>query len=224
MQVQPYFPEQEVIEGNVAEAAYDVRIAFLRKVWLGWLGLCFAVGVGVVSVRSPFGDATNFWLMLVLSLALSASRRLWRGTRWDTLTSAVLGALWIPLAAFCIAILRRLDWPVEILAWAAVLPALYGLLCGRDYSFVAQFVMSFSALLVVTLTHFGLGHFDLRTTVLISFWGGVLQFYLVYNLAALLNRRRTDEVLSSVVDFMRDYLNFLTYSLRVIHHWRKFRF
>jgi hypothetical protein len=60
-----------------------------------------------------------------------------------------------------------------------------------------------------------------------TFWGaaglGYVLFF-VYDLAALLSRRRLREVPAAVADLYRDLLNFITYSVRIVLHWRRFRF
>ncbi|HCD99673.1 MAG TPA: hypothetical protein DER07_01365, partial [Armatimonadetes bacterium] len=60
-----------------------------------------------------------------------------------------------------------------------------------------------------------------------SLWGlaanAAYLFFLVYDLAAVLTRRLPKEEWGAVVDLYRDALNFLTYSVRVVRHWRKHR-
>jgi FtsH-binding integral membrane protein len=44
--------------------------------------------------------------------------------------------------------------------------------------------------------------------------------YLVYDLAALLTRRRLGEEVGAVLDLYRDVLNMFSYPIRVWKHWR----
>ena len=54
-------------------------------------------------------------------------------------------------------------------------------------------------------------------------WNAVGLFYLVYDLASLLSRRKSDESWASVVDLYRDVFNFLGYFPRVMIHWNRHR-
>ena len=47
--------------------------------------------------------------------------------------------------------------------------------------------------------------------------------YYIYDLAALLQRRKGQDPWLAVMDLYRDILNFVSYTFRVIHHWRNFR-
>ena len=46
-------------------------------------------------------------------------------------------------------------------------------------------------------------------------------FYVVYDLSALLTRRRLGEEMGANADLFRDILNFTTYWARVRSHWRR---
>ena len=54
-------------------------------------------------------------------------------------------------------------------------------------------------------------------------WTAAYLFYYVYDLASILKRRRPNEILMAALDLHRDFLNFFSYSIRVIRHWYKFR-
>lgn len=220
MQVQPYFPEQESVLDNVANAPYDERLVFVRRVLLG---LCFSLGVIrlFAGVRFPISQVQALYLLLLGSLILSATRRLTGGGRWDQITSVIFGIPWLALAGYWLGSLKWL--PSEFVFIAAFLLIAYGLLCGRDYSFVAQFFLSFLGLVLVGLGGVGLGKWNWGEFGVGCIVGGVVQCYIVYDLAALLNRRRRGEEIAAVVDFYRDFLNILTYSLRVVQHWRNFK-
>lgn len=116
-----------------------------------------------------------------------------------------------------------LGWPV----WSLGLPlagvAFYTIACGRDFSFIGLWMLS-AVLIVGTvsvvawLTHPGL----LSSVNAATFALAYLSYY-VYDLAALLTRRRRGEEIGAVVDLYRDVLNFTTYTGRIVQHWRKFR-
>ncbi len=220
MQVQPYFPEQESVLDNVANAPYDERLVFVRRVLLG-LFLSFGVIRLFAGVGFPISQVQALYLLLLGSLVLSATRRMTGGGKWDQLTSVVFGIPWLAITGYWLGTLKGL--PLEIIFIAAFLPILYGLVCGRDYSFVAQFFLSFFALVLVGLGGVGVGAWSWSEFGVGCSLGGVVQCYIVYDLAALLNRRRRGEEIAAVVDFYRDFLNILTYSLRVVQHWRNFK-
>ena len=54
-------------------------------------------------------------------------------------------------------------------------------------------------------------------------WNSVGLFYMVYDLAALMSRRKTTEAWASVVDLYRDVFNFMGYFPRVLIHWNRHR-
>ncbi len=114
--------------------------------------------------------------------------------------------------------------PVWILGAGYLLAGLYGLLCGRDFSFVGLLVLTTIALTMIVLTtilFFGLAWAQA------ALWGLATVAYLtyyVYDLAALLSRRRLGEAPAAVADLYRDLLNFITYTVRIVLHWRRFKF
>ncbi|MCH7946107.1 MAG: hypothetical protein IIC73_08870, partial [Armatimonadetes bacterium] len=114
--------------------------------------------------------------------------------------------------------------PVWIIGLGYVLASLYGVFCGRDFSFVGQVVLTIIVLTII-----------LSATTLLSAlawpdavrWGLLTLAYVsyyVYDLAALLSRRRLGEAPAAVADLYRDLLNFITYTVRIVLHWRRFRF
>lgn len=222
MNVQPYFPEPLVVEGNVADERYLVRLGFVRRVVAVHYVSILAIAIVAATTRATdLGLAA--WVVAGSLLALSLTRRLAPHSRADLAVSALLmGPLLISLGLLAGygASVGMPWWPTLVACTAA---AGYTALCGRDFSFVGQFAMSAIATIVVVATAAILG----RATTGEAMLGLILAlsylFYFVYDLAALLTRRRLGEEFAAVVDLFRDCLNVISYSFRVVDHWRKFR-
>jgi hypothetical protein len=97
------------------------------------------------------------------------------------------------------------------------------MLCGRDFSFVGGFTLSliFSSVFIA-LVMVG-EQMTSRQSTYALLWNAVGLFYLVYDLAALLSRRKSNESWASVVDLYRDVFNFIGYFPRVLIHWNRHR-
>ncbi len=222
VQIQPYFPEPVVVSKNVATERYVVRLSFVRAVLSGHV----VTVVGIAAVASLLDPAlsVNGLLVVLLAglLALTFTRRLLVGRSLDGVISffLLLPVLYClgGLTKFAVAI----GQPVWIFIVAYGIASIYGALCGRDYSFVGQFVIAAVLLTVVVGSAVLLGAVDWRVALL--WWSVSLAyvFFLVYDLAALLSRRRLGEEPAAVADLYRDMLNFSTYSVRIFLHWRRF--
>ncbi|MEJ5170377.1 MAG: hypothetical protein WHU10_05265 [Fimbriimonadales bacterium] len=223
MNVPPFIPEPIEIPGNVAEQSRRECLRFVRRTVV-----FHALSVGLVALVAL---APLPWLpaeapaiaALATLLALSAVRNLAKGYPADLRISVALAPfLWVMLGLTAGALARQ-GWPVWS-ALAGVLCSLaYTLASGRDHSFVGQYALSLAAssvALLLVCRELGLGA---AATVWALVWNAGYLFYLVYDLAAVLTRRLPKEEWGAVVDLYRDVLNFLTYSVRVVRHWRKHR-
>ncbi|MBL8086581.1 MAG: hypothetical protein JNM85_00755 [Chthonomonas sp.] len=222
MYVTPYFPEPEAVAGNIAAENYDVRLAFIRRVmfytWCSVAGLCAVSAFPLQAVPSE----TSWLLVLGGLLLLTAARRWKSGGMADRLSA------WIVFPITLVALGHALDsWTAfghlpTILLVAVTVASLYVLLCKRDLSFLGMFMLGWPATIVILFivgewsgtAWYGLPSILIATAVL---------FFLVYDLASLLQRRRAGEEGLAMVDIYRDTLNFITYGFRVIHHWRNFK-
>ncbi|MCX7800191.1 MAG: hypothetical protein N2109_07610 [Fimbriimonadales bacterium] len=223
MNVPPFIPEPIEIPGNVAEQSRRACLRFVRRtVAFHALSALLIALVACVPLRWLPAEAPGVGALATL-VALSAVRNLAKGYPADLRISVLLAPfLWVMLGLTAGALARQ-GWPV----WAPLVGVgcslLYTLLSGRDHSFVGQYVLSLAAsslAIALICREAGIG----RPA---SLWAQALNagclFYLVYDLAAVLTRRLPKEEWGAVVDLYRDVLNFLTYSLRVWHHWRKHR-
>lgn len=223
MNIQPYFPEPDVVPGNAAAESYGARLRFIRQV----IGLHFltVASIGVVAYKTPsdLNSRPALWGALACLLALTLVRRLAPHSKWDFAASFVL--LFPLLASLGVLVRSGIEFglPLWSMGIGAVCALLYATLCGRDFSFLGQFTIAGAATIVANIVLASLGH--LGTTGALAACTIALSYlaYFVYDLAALLTRRRLGEVLPATADLYRDVLNFTTYSFRVVQHLRKFR-
>jgi FtsH-binding integral membrane protein len=224
VQIQPYFPEPIEVAGNVAAERYLVTLGFVLRTMAGhFLSVCAAAVVAVVAPPIVgLGVATAVFFASLL--ALTVLRRLLHGRMLDNLLSTLL---MIPTLWSLGTVLRHLHdsgHPVWIVGAAYLLASAYALFCGSDFSFVGQFMLTGMASVAVVGAAVLAGAVGWAQGLE---WLGlalVFVFYYVYDLAALLSRRRLREEPAAVADLYRDLLNFLTYSVRIVLHWRRFRF
>lgn len=223
MVVPNYIPDPIEIPNNVTEQPYLVRLAFIRKVLTFHLGTVLLTSLGAWAIHPPFRLLpTSLGLLLYLVL-LCVVRIAYRGSRTEVAASSIL---LVPLLLL-VAASGRLAFDSGIPVWA-VLPGIgsayvYALLCGRDFSFIGQMVLSWlaSAVLVaiISIANGHEGALALEAQVINAAYLG----YYVYDSASLLSRRRVDEALAAVVDLYRDVLNIFGYVPRVVQHWHKHR-
>lgn len=222
MNVQPYFPEPITVPGNIANADYGERLRYVRILVL-MLSICFAV-VAVALYATPRELPPRQAAVLILGLlaALSLTRRLAPSGLWDNILS---GSLLVVLLLALGAGLRY--WsdsglPLYTLAIAACCPAAYTLFSGRDFSFVGGFVLSMLATALASAAYAVARGQPLEELWLPVTLSGVGLFYLYYDLASLLQRRRKGEEVAALADLFRDSLNVLSYGVRVVRHWKRF--
>lgn len=223
MNVPPFIPSQIEIPGNVAEEKYLVRVGFVRRVVLLHTAFVSAL-LGLSLLPWP---PTDLWLgagfTLASLLALSLVRGLAKGWRHEQLLSVVC----VPGLAVGVTLLVRSAVEAGVPFWVmAVVPATmmsYAMLCGRDWSFVGMFVIASLVTTAAVGALIALGGTDLATAAEMWFALEAYAFFYVYDLAALQTRRRLGEEVGAVLDLFRDLLNFTTYPIRVVAHWRRHR-
>lgn len=223
MYVPNYVPDPIEVPDNVTEASHRTRLGFVRRVYV--LHLASLLGIVVIALipwpPTPVGPVlVQFGLLLV---ALSLVRIRTRATRYDLIFSASL----LPIFLVFLALLARAAEGAGFPLWGGVVGAAaataYAMTCGRDFSFVGQFLLALIASSVVlAICALELGYSPASAAALLGF-GAVYLFYLVYDSASLLARRRLGEELAAVVDLYRDVLNVFGYVVRVARHWRKHR-
>lgn len=222
MYVPPYVPQQIEIPGNVASEPYLVRLGFIRRV-VALHFLSVLIILGLAYFPRTFTPAQSAGLALLSLLGLSLVRGLVKGKRYEQVLSAIVAPFLFLALAQLIAIGPERGWPQWILGVAPAGILVYVLACGRDLSFMGMFVLCglFNLAILIAARLFLV--VDARV-----FWEMVaigigFIFFFVYDLAALLTRRRLGEEVGAVLDLYRDVLNFTTYTVRVVRHWRKHR-
>lgn len=223
MYVPNYIPDTVEVPNGITLEPYRVRLRFIRRVSvLHFLSLLLIAGLSML----PLPDLplrVSVPNLAVLLLILSIVRIGTRATRYDLIVSGAL----LPFLIGAIAlIVRRVDhggWPLWGAMCGAAASVVYALACGRDFSFVGQFLLSLiasSVVLAVAATGIGL---EPPQAAFLMGANAIYLFYLVYDLASLLFRRRLGEELGAVVDLYRDVFNIFGYLVRVGRHWREHR-
>ena len=224
VQIQPYFPEPLEISGNVARERYLVTLGFILRTMAGHF---LSVAATVVVAAMPPSRVTLLASALVFLgclLTLTLVRRFLHGRRPDNLLSTALMVPTLWSLGVTLRSLHDAGQAVWIVGAAYLFASAYGLFCGKDFSFVGQFVLTTFATALTAVAAVALGAVSGAQALLWAAVALVYVFYYVYDLAALLSRRRLGEEPAAVADLYRDLLNFLTYSARVVLHWRRYRF
>jgi hypothetical protein len=223
MFVPNYVPEPEQIPGSVTTEPYRMRLAFIRQVlqcFVGSVGLVIGVGL-LLPGKLPLLQV-SIGLLLTLFL-VSGIRSLLRGTELEPKVTA----LSLPIVIFMFALATRTWTAAHFPAWSILAGiasfGIYATFCGRDFSFVGGFTLSLivsSVFIAFVMVEEGM---TTQRSVQALLWNAGGLFYLVYDLAALLSRRKASEGWAAVVDLYRDVFNFLGYFPRVLIHWNRHR-
>lgn len=218
MHVPPYVPQPIEIPGNVAEEGYAARLGFIRRVVAIFGGSLLVV---VLASLNPFYFGPYDLVFIFLSLLLlSIARGLAKGKQIEQRISLVVSlALFLSLGSLVHRLLAG-GWPIWCLGIATVCLIAFTFCCGRDLSFMG---MWFICILASTLLTVLVGRV-VRTPGILIYDAMILNAayvsYWVYDLAALLTRRRLGEEFGAVLDLYRDVLNMFSYPIRVWEHWR----
>ena len=222
--IQPYFPEPVEVSRNAASERYGVTLRFIRSTMAGHaVSACAVAGVAVLMVPVVSFELAGY-IFLASLLALTVLRRVLDGGALDNVLSLIVLAPTVWSLGSLLRLASDSGSPVWILGLGYVLASLYGVFCGRDFSFVGQIsltTISLTIILSATTLLSGLAWPDAARWGLLTL---AYVTYYVYDLAALLSRRRLGEAPAAVADLYRDLLNFITYTVRIVLHWRRFRF
>jgi len=221
--VHNYVPDPLEVPGNVTQDPYPERLAFIRRV--SALHAATVCGVALIASAFPieidWRPALAYFLALLVILCLV--RIAYRGGRNEVTTSVGLLPLLLATAGLTAGALLHVGFPVWSAGLGLAFAVIYAMLCGRDFSFVGQFVLSLIASsTLVALLSIQLS-LSTRQAAQALLWNGSFLLYYVYDLASLLARRRRAEELAAVTDLYRDVLNIFGWIVRVVAHWRRHR-
>lgn len=222
MYIPNYIPEPDAIPENVTKEKYALRLVFIRQV-VARFGLCIALISGMVSFVSRPPLVPTVLALLSLIAVCSLTRTLLRTKSKEyKVAESQLGLLVLGYLALTAALLG-VQFPVWSLLFGFGCFFVYTAFCGRDFSFVGAYTLSVivSSVLIASLAVFE--HISPLTSAKALGWNAVGLLYVVYDLAALMSRRRKHETWAAVADLFRDVLNVFGYSYRVVRHWRRHR-
>lgn len=221
MYVPPFVPQPIEIPRNVAQEPFLVRLGFIRRVAVLHILSVLVVASMTLLPQPPVIPMQAGLVVLLILVLLSLVRGVAKGRDADQkLSSFILPLLFLALAVWLRALYEQ-GWAVWALGLGVGFAALYIALCGKDLSFVGMFVLALlaSSILIAALSwRLKIGSLQIAAALSLN---AMFLFYYVYDLAALLTRRRLNEELGAVVDLYRDILNGVTYPIRVYYHWRE---
>lgn len=228
----PLLPEPITVPNNVADGDYDTRVRFVRTVGIGHLLslaiLAIAVGLfmhptGRLYVAEVGAQVIGVFsaVCLILLAAVRHSKPLWQLLVFLAFLlsfSAWMGTAVLRLHESYPAFTESLGIGIAT-AWVAVL--LYNVLCGRDYSFVGEFTISFLAVCVAVWLYGKGVRLDFSETLAVLSLCALALGYWTYDLAMILGRRTSSERLAAILDLYRDVLNFLGFPVRILRMPRR---
>jgi hypothetical protein len=224
LSVPPVFPEPATVSGNVADTSRTVQVQFLRATWL-MIFLCVAYIFSWAMLYNPpvIKGTLTYFSAMGASVVLSLLRLAPGKSSIKLILSGLVFVLAGPIYGSLLLQLEIDGMPIGLMLLSATLVAyLYAQLLGRDYSFLGQFLISFGAGLVcLFFIESANGDWGWHLWGPVAIWL-VICFYLSYNLACVMRRRRPEDWIESAIDMFRDPLNLLTYPVRVIQHWRRY--
>lgn len=220
MYVPSYVPEQIEIKGNVAEAKWSTIVGFIRRVTTMHLATIMVVAFLVDMPVAVMGLEASIPFLIAALAALSLTRGIGKGKGWEQQLSWVLAPVMLVTVASLLRELGNLNWPIAALVVGPAIACAYAWVAGRDLSFLGMFLFAAGLSSTVIVALCKESRIQALEAALIN---GIWVFYYVYDLAALLTRRRLGEEWGAVLDLYRDALNLTTYPIRVWRHWVKYR-
>ena len=221
MYVPNYVPEPLEVPGNVTQDTYLARVRFIKLVTALHLLSLAAVTVLCMAPLPQTGLIASLTSLGALLILLELLRISLRGRKSEAVVSAALLPIVLLFVSAAATALEARAVPVWCVLFGPAFCGVYTLLCGRDYSFIGCLCLSLvgsSTALAGCAIACGMSERETMIGLGLNF---VYLVYFVYDLAALLARRRQGEAFAAVVDLYRDVFNVFGYLVRVIGHWRK---
>ena len=224
MIVPNYVPDPLEVPNNVTLESYSHRLIFVRRVVFAFVLSFLPILVSFFALRDVHLDATVATLYLVgVVIALEFERILLRSHLIEATVASALLYPFLSLIGFVAHQWFNSGFPVWAFLPGPLALALYTALCGRDFSFVAAYFLSIIPSAIGIAVVVESWHMPTQIGYLAHAINAVWLFYVIYDLASLMARRRSNEVFAAVVDLYRDHFNLFGYIPRVINHWRKYR-
>jgi FtsH-binding integral membrane protein len=223
----PLLPEPITVPGNVADGDYNFRVRFVKLVGLAHL-LSIAVLGAVVAIclkpsalveLSQHGPERFVPLAFLVLIALSIGRRLAPFGQLLLLGALLLSAgaalsFWIASWHDSFPEFMEAAGFTLLAAWGTLV--LYNLFCGRDYSFMGEFMISWMVTVAVTVVVSIQSRLTVAEALTIGVAATGALVYWTYDLAMILRRRTPAEPIQAIVDLYRDLLNFVGFPVRIL--------
>jgi hypothetical protein len=224
MVVPNYIPDPIEIPDNVTQQPYPVRLTFIRRMQgIQVIGVAVIAGLATLKQIPIVAPTTIFVVLLTLLIVLCLIRIGLRSTRREAALSSAFIPILLGVVTVAAKSLAQLGFPIWSILFGLGFAYIYTILCGRDFSFIAQLVLSLIASTVaLAALSLAMGHRGAYAAEALG-WNAIALTYFVYDGASLLSRRRVGEEFAAVIDLFRDVLNFFGYVPRVVHHWHKHR-
>jgi len=218
------FPEPYTVPNNTDEQSYVVKVRFIKKCLTGHLISVFAATACAVYLRIPLTDPQLILILAGILIALTIIRFSLRSGKIEQIFSTGFLLAALPIIGQLGRDIQELGFPIIAFPITAVLIGIYALGVGRDFSFPGMVGVCSIALAPILWILRAQGIEMLEMVAVGWFLGTLYVTYLSYNMAMILKRRQPNEFISVVADFLRDLLNFTTYPVRVLFHWRGYNF
>ena len=222
MYVPNYVPEPETLPGNITKETNKQRLVFIRNT-IGRFCMCSGL-VAILSHFAPVSQGVFYTKVLFVVLIFATlSRTILRGKK----SEALVATLWLLpiMVSLALAAKEAVLWhiPVWSILFGVCALGMYTAVCGRDFSFVGGYSLSliFSNVGIATIMVLE-GMTPLQSAMALT-WNTFGLFYIVYDLASLMSRRRKREEWAAVTDLYRDVFNLVGFIPRVVHHWYRHR-
>jgi FtsH-binding integral membrane protein len=221
MYVPNFIPDPLEIPGAVTQRPYRERVGFIKRVNALHALSMLAVAAALLAPMPVLEPGSALVFLGVCLLLFSMLRTVERGRQVEAAVSAIL----LPVALLAVAVAVRSLVEAGVPAWSPAVgvacAVIYAMLCGRDFSFVGQYLLAL-VVSTVALAVFAMGFdFTGEQAAIALGLNAVILFYFVYDTASLLARRRPGEELAAVADLYRDVFNFFGFGVQMGRHWRK---